>query len=87
MADPWKNMGGDLSSFGRRTAAVTPGANDLPTVAKAIVLLTDGDVTVVPVDNGDSETVSFTGLAAGTILPLIVRRVTASTATVVAVIG
>lgn len=87
MADPWKSMGSDLQSFGRKTAAVTPGADDLPTVAKAIVVIADGDVTVVPVDNADADTVTFTSVSAGQVLPLIVRRVTAATATVIAVVG
>lgn len=87
MADPWKNMGGDLMSCGRKTAAVTPGSSDLPVYAKALIVLADGNVTVVPADNDVADTVTFTGLIAGTVIPLVVRRVTAATATVIAVIG
>lgn len=87
MADPWKNMGGDLISCGRKTAAVTPGPSDLPVFAKALIVAADGDVTIIAADNSDSETVTFTGLTSGMVIPLVVRRVTAATATVIAVIG
>ena len=87
MADPYKNAGGDLQSFGRRGSVITPGASDLANVAKGIVVLSTGDVTIIPVDNADSGTLTFTGLAAGTVIPYQVRRVTAATATLATIEG
>jgi hypothetical protein len=87
MADPYKNAGGDLQSFGRRGAVITPGASDLANVAKGLVVLVAGDATIIPVDNPDSGTLPFTGLAVGTIIPYQVRRVTAATATLATIEG
>ncbi|MGV2188774.1 spike base protein, RCAP_Rcc01079 family [Agrobacterium vitis] len=83
----YKNAGGGLQDQGRKTLAVVPGNADLSSTAKGLLVLAAGDVTVVPIDNADAETVAFTGLTAGQFIPLVVRRVTAATATVVAVIG
>lgn len=87
MADPWKGMGGDLLSNGRKLAAITPGSSDLPTVAKSLIVLAAGNATIIPADNGDLETFSFTGLTAGHEIKIVTRRVTAATATLAAVIG
>ena len=87
MSDPWKGMGGDLNSFGRRGTVVAPGPNDLSSVAKGLVVLAAGDVTIIPADNADGNTLSFTGLAAGAVIPYIVRRVTAATATLATIDG
>jgi len=87
MADPYKNAGGDLQSFGRRGKVITPGASDLTDVAKGIVVLAAGDATVIPVDNADAGTLTFTGLSAGQIIPFQVRRVTAATATLATIEG
>ncbi|WP_316214307.1 hypothetical protein [Bradyrhizobium sp. SZCCHNR2032] len=87
MADPYKNAGGDLQSFGRRGTVVTPGSSDLPNIAKGLVVLAAGDATIIPVDNVDSGTLSFTGLSAGAVIPYQVRRVTAATATLATIEG
>lgn len=87
MADPYKNAGGDLQSLGRRGSVITPGASDLANVAKGLVVLVSGDATIIPVDNADAGTLSFTGLSAGTIIPYQVRRVTAATATLATIEG
>jgi hypothetical protein len=74
------------TTFGSRMVAVTPGSSDLPGgIAKAVVTLTDGDLTVVPADNADGETFEFVNVPAGYSPPCRVRRVTAATATVAAV--
>ncbi len=80
MIDPWKGFGGDQHGFSRQGATIAPAADDLPTASR-IVVLAAGDATIIPVDNDDAGTLTFTGLAAGQILPFIVRRVTAATAT------
>lgn len=74
-----------LQTFGRRGATITPGATDLDPVAKTVVCLTAGNITVVPVDNDNADTIAFTDVPSGFAVPFIVRRVTAATATVAAI--
>lgn len=74
------------TTFGSRMEAVTPGANDLPGgIAKAVVLLEAGDITVVPATNGDSDEFEFVDVPAGFTPPCRVRRVTAASAPVAAI--
>lgn len=76
----------DRLMFGHRSAAVTPNDTaDLPGgPVKAIVLLTEGNVSYLPPDNADNDPVSFAGMPAGFIPPHVVRRVlaTGTTATI-----
>lgn len=82
MADPTWNQGANTaSSFGRKGTTITPGASDLDPIAKSVVMLSDGDITVVPADNANATTLAFVGLPAGYIIPFVVRRVTACTGT------
>ncbi len=77
-----------LGTFGRKGAAVTPhDANDIAGgPVKAVVALTDGNLSVVPADQDTA--ISFTAVSAGFIPPFIVRRVmaTGTTCTVAAVL-
>ena len=85
MSDQWRGQSSP-NSLGRRGVAVTPAAADLPGgIAKAVVLLADGDITVVPADNANADTVAFTGVQAGFVPPFQVRRVTACTSSCVAI--
>lgn len=68
--------------FGTKGLVVQPGATDLNANVKGVVCVTSGNITVVPWNNADNETVAFVGVAAGFIPPFRVRRVTAATATV-----
>lgn len=68
--------------FGRKARIVTPSATDLDPIAKAVVCLTSGDITIVPPGNANGVTITFTGVPVGFIPPYRVRRVTAATATV-----
>jgi hypothetical protein len=78
MASPkWNGGVGTAQSFGRESRVITPSASNLDPIAKAVVMLATGDITVVPRDNEDATTIAFTGLPAGYIIPFIVRRVTA----------
>lgn len=78
MASPeWNGTAATASSFGRKSRAITPSGTDLDPIAKAIVMLATGDITVIPAGNLDAGTVAFTGLPAGYIIPFVVRRVTA----------
>lgn len=87
MSDPYKNAGSDLQSFGRRGSVIVPGATDLPNVAKGLVCIAAGDATIIPVDNPDTGTIPFTGMSVGTVIPYVVRRVTAATATLATIEG
>lgn len=86
MTDRFADFSPSPTSPGRRAAVVTPGASDLAETAKALLVLAAGNVTVVPLDNDDADTLTFTGLGAGQVIPLRIRRVTAATATVAAML-
>ena len=73
--------------FGTRGAAITPSNDDLPRDTKTVVCLSDGDVTIVPTGNSDSETLTFTGCAVGFMPPYRVRRVVAATGEWATVLG
>lgn len=67
MAGPlWSLTENTESSFGRSTRAIS-GATALDPIAKAIVMLQAGDVTVTPADG--AATLAFVGLPAGYIIP------------------
>lgn len=85
MADRYKSFAGTPSSYGTKGRVITPGADDIDPPAKAVVLLTSGNVTVVPMDNEDAAALAFVGVPAGFSPPFRVRRVTAATATVATV--
>ena len=87
MSDPFATFAANTSSPGTRSRIITPGASDLDPTAKSIVLLTFGDVTLVPSGNAPAVTLSFVGLPAGWVCPFRVRRVTAATATVATIEG
>lgn len=89
MADPWSKSP-DQNGFGRAGAAITPSdTTDLATVAKAIVVTAEGNLVVLPVDNDDGDTITFTSAPVGFVPPYIVRRVysTGTTASVASVDG
>lgn len=84
MADDWERVGGSLDSPAKNAAAVTPNDSaDLPNVAVALWVGGAGNVSVDMV--GGQESVVFTGVPAGTILPIRVKRVnsTGTTATTI----
>lgn len=74
------------TTYGSRMEHVTPGGADLPGgIAKAVVMMEAGDITVVPATNGDAETFAFVDVPAGFSPPCRVRRVTAASAPVAAI--
>ena len=81
----------DDEAFGGAIFPITPGATDQLDASgnyyKYIVALTDTDVTVLGYKNADNDTAQTFSLTAGAIVPLRVRRVTASTGTVAGVRG
>lgn len=64
------------SSFGTDARVLTASASDLDPPAKSVVLLTAGDITIVPLRAG-APSLPFVGLPAGYIIPFVVRQVTA----------
>jgi hypothetical protein len=77
-----------LLSNGSKGTLVSPSNSvDLTAYAKAIVLLTAGNVAYIPVLNADDAPMSFVDLPAGWVSPHQVRRVnlTGTTATVATV--
>lgn len=83
---PYQYNASDPTQFGNEAAIITPGATDLDPLPKAVVLLTAGNVTVVPDGNANGTTLAFVDLPAGYIIPFRVRRVTAATATVASIL-
>lgn len=82
MAGPdWNTGANTATSFGRKGRTITPGNDDLDPIAKSVVMLSAGDITIVPDGNDNAATLVFAGLAAGQIIPFVVRRVTACTGT------
>jgi len=77
MADPLFNRSAELDSPAWDAATVTPSNDaDLPRApTRAVYVGSDGSLEVVMAGGG---TVTFSGLAAGTILPIRVDRVRAT---------
>jgi hypothetical protein len=75
------------TTFGTVGKIITPGNSDIAGDPKAVSCLTAGNLTIVPVGNGDSETLAYVGVGAGFSPPFRVRRVTAATAVVATVEG
>ena len=87
MADKYETWLDTPSTPGPKGRIITPGATDLDPVAKSIVTLTAGNVTVVPVGNANGVTLAFVDVPAGWVCPYRVRRVTAATATIATIDG
>lgn len=86
--DPYIREARGTSSFGRRGTVVVPSNTvDLATVAKSVVLLTAGNVSIIPAE--ETVALAFVDLPAGYIIPYQVRRVTSTgtTATVATIEG
>lgn len=74
--DPWINT---LLNFGRKSRAITPhNANDIEPYPKAIHATSAGNMEVLPVENDDGDTITYTGVLPGFTPPLRVRRVLAT---------
>jgi len=86
MASPeWNGSSKTALSFGTKARAISPGATDLDPIAKAVVMLAAGDITIVPAGNDPSVTITFTGCVVGFMPPYVVRRVTACSSSCAAV--
>jgi hypothetical protein len=78
--DPFPNLRPGISDIGKRMVAISPGSTDFAN-ASVIYAAAGGDVTYIPEQNADAATVTET-VAQGWLSPVLVRRVTAATATV-----
>lgn len=78
--DPWPNLRPGISDVGKKLVLVTPGSSDFP-VSSLIYASAAGDVTYIPEQNADGATVTET-VTQGWVSPVLVRRVTAATATI-----
>lgn len=77
--DTFAGRGGTVDSNARNAAAITPSdATDLTYVTRGIWVGGAGNISVEMVDTG---TVVFSGVQAGTILPLRVSRVNSTSTT------
>jgi hypothetical protein len=86
MADQFETLSSGLESPATRAAAVTPSdSTDLATVARALYIGGAGNV-VLDTAGGDTS-VTFTGLAAGTILPVRVARVRSTSTTATSIVA
>jgi hypothetical protein len=85
MADQFSSYSSALDSPAHRAAAVTPSdSTDLATAARALYIGGAGDVALVTV-GGD--TVTFSALPAGAILPVRVARVRSTNTTATNIIA
>lgn len=71
----WGAAADTFETFGKTARAIN-GATPLDPIAKAIVMLTAGDVTVTPA--GGSATLAFVGLPAGYVVPFQCKAATAT---------
>lgn len=67
-------------------AAVTPSdSTDLPRIARALYVGVSGNISVICEDGGTA--VTFTGLSAGQILPVRVKRVRSTSTTATSIVA
>ena len=85
MGDTFKNYASRLDSPASNAMEVTENdSTDLSNISRAVYIGGDGDLTV---EMAGGQVVAFTGLLAGTLLPIRVKKVkTATTATNVVVL-
>ena len=80
MADTFETYATALDSPARNAAAVTAGATALAQVTRGLYIGGTGNITVTM---AGGQSVTFTGVQGGSILPLRCTHVTAATATAI----
>jgi hypothetical protein len=86
VADQFENFRAGLSSPATRAVAITPhDSNDLADVTRGLYVGVSGDVRVILA--GDTSAVTLTGLAAGMVHPLRVKRVLSTSTTATGIVG
>ena len=86
--DPLTTFQGTEGNFGSAGSPITPSDTvDLALYAKAIVVTAAGNLVILPVQNNDGTTITFTGVQPGFVPPYRIRRVfaTGTTASVASV--
>ena len=84
--DDYSTFASGVTSPAIRAVAITPDDdNDLTYATRAIYIGGDGDLAVVM--QGDDTAVTFSGLVAGTILPIRVARVLDTNTSASAILG
>ena len=63
---------------------VTPASADLPAITRAIYIAAAGNLTVLMAGKGNTATVTFNNVVAGSVLPIRARQITAAPANTVA---
>lgn len=85
MADKFQNQGDSVDLQARKLLAITPhNDNDLANVPKALFIGVGGTIAIIAVD--DTASVSLT-VAAGTLLPIRVKRVLVTGTTATGIVG
>lgn len=85
MADPFTNHETSLDSPATRAAAVTPSdGSDLATTARALWVGGAGNISL---DTSGGDTVTITGIKAGTLLPIRTARVRSTSTTATAIVA
>lgn len=86
MPDNFDSFKANLSSPVQSAVAVTPNDNaDLATVSRALYIGGAGNLAVILAD--DSSSVTFTGVLAGSILPIRAKRVLSTNTTATTILA
>lgn len=79
MSDPWETTSTGIDGPARNAAAVTPNdSTDMPNVARGLFVGGAGNIALTM--QGGQE-LTFTGVTAGAILPICVKRVKSTNTT------
>jgi hypothetical protein len=85
MSDDFQGYSASLSGPATRAAVVTPNdSSDLASIARGLYVGGAGDLSIV---TSDGDTVTLTGVQAGTVLPVRVARVRATGTTATAIVA
>lgn len=85
--DRFKTYTSDANQFPRRATTIIPSdTTDLPEVTVFLYVVSDGSLSVLPVDNADGEVMHFDDVKANTWILIQARRVL-STGTTAGVLG
>lgn len=84
VADIWDGRGQSVDSPAKRAFAITLSDSDQSIATRAIYVGSGGDIKV---DTVDGDTVTFTAVPQGTILPIRARRVYSTGTTASSLVG
>ena len=85
MADKFSPTFDRVESQARKAVAVTPSDATVLDITKAVYVGGAGNLAVIMAD--DTAAVTFTGVAAGTVLPIRVQKVMATNTTATSVVA